>query len=68
MGSPQGAKASAAIYSLIETAKANGVHPGEYLTYIFTELPRTSSEKLHTLLPWNVQVAASNPVANDAVT
>ena len=68
MGSPEGAKASAAIYSLIETTKANGVHPGEYLTYIFTELPRTSSEKLHTLLPWNVQIAASNPVANDAVT
>jgi transposase/regulator of replication initiation timing len=59
MGSPDGAKASAAIYSLIETAKANCVHPGEYLTYIFTELPLTSAEKLHTLLPWNVQIAAS---------
>ena len=53
MGSPEGAKASAAIYSLIETAKANGVHPEEYLRHIFTELPLTSTENLHRLLPWN---------------
>jgi len=64
MGSPEGAKASAAIYSLIETAKANGVHPGEYLSYIFTELPLTSEEKLHTLLPWNVKIMAGNQLAS----
>jgi transposase len=60
MGSPEGAKASAAIYSLIETAKANGVHPGEYLTHIFTELPLTSAENLHTLLPWDVKIVAGS--------
>ncbi len=60
MGNSEGAKASAAIYSLIETAKANGVHPGEYLTHIFTELALTPLEKLDTLLPWNVKIVASN--------
>jgi hypothetical protein len=34
-----GAAASAKLYSLIETAKANGVEPHAYLTYLFTRLP-----------------------------
>lgn len=63
MGNAEGARASAAIYSLIETAKANGVHPGEYLSHIFTELPLTAVEKVHTLLPWNVKLVATDPAA-----
>ena len=38
-GSPAGAHASAAIYSLIETAKAAGVEPYLYLRYLFSNLP-----------------------------
>ena len=38
-GSPRGAHASATLYSLIETAKANGVEPYRYLRYVFTKLP-----------------------------
>jgi transposase len=38
-GSPRGAHASATLYSLIETAKANGLEPYRYLRYIFTKLP-----------------------------
>lgn len=38
-GSPVGAHASATLYSLIETAKANGIEPYRYLRYIFTKLP-----------------------------
>jgi len=38
-GSPRGAKASAAIYSLIETAKANGLEPYAYLRVLFERLP-----------------------------
>jgi hypothetical protein len=34
-GSPKGAKASAAVYSIIETAKANGLNPYKYLNFIF---------------------------------
>ena len=37
--SQKGAKASANLYSLIETAKANGINPYEYLMRVFKELP-----------------------------
>lgn len=40
---PKGAKASAAFYSLIETAKANGIGPNSYLKCIFTKLPHAKS-------------------------
>jgi len=36
------AKASANLYSLIETAKASGLQPYAYLRHIFTELPKQS--------------------------
>ncbi len=32
---PRGAKASASIYSIIETAKENGLHPFKYLMHLF---------------------------------
>ncbi|MFH2044119.1 MAG: IS66 family transposase [Pseudomonadota bacterium] len=38
-GHPRGAKASAIFFSLIETAKANGLEPYSYLRYIFNYLP-----------------------------
>ncbi len=37
------AKASANLYSLIETAKANGLNTYDYLTHIFKELPNVHS-------------------------
>lgn len=50
---PSGAQASAAIYSLIETAKANGLSPYEYLQFVFETLPTLDEEDdLDTLLPW----------------
>jgi len=52
--SQAGAKASANLYSLIETAKANGLNPYEYLKRIFKELPNAQSvEQVENLLPWN---------------
>jgi transposase len=52
---PLGAHASAGIYSLIETAKANGHEPYRYLCYLFDELPKrkTREEKL-ALLPYRL--------------
>ncbi|XKH59638.1 IS66 family transposase [Halomonas sediminis] len=49
---PRGAEASAAIYSLIETAKANGLSPYDYLQYVFETLPTLNDDELTTLLPW----------------
>lgn len=50
-----GAHASAGLYSLIETAKANGHEPFKYLTYLFDKLPRLTRpvEKLG-LLPYQL--------------
>ena len=51
-GNPRGAKASATLYSLIESAKANDIEPYRYLRFLFEKLPFTSSEDDYkTLLP-----------------
>jgi transposase len=48
-----GANASARLYSLIETAKANGLEPHGYLTRLFTELPSAHTlEDIEKLLPF----------------
>ena len=50
-----GATASARLYSLIESAKANGVEPHLYLSKLFTELPTAkTTEHFEALLPWNL--------------
>ena len=52
-----GAKASAIIYSIVETAKANNLKPYEYVEHILTELPErlndTDRTFLDDLLPWS---------------
>ncbi len=51
-GAPRGAHASAALYSLIETAKANGLEPYAYLRHLFERLPCTTTEaERKALLP-----------------
>jgi transposase len=53
--SQAGAKASANLYSLIETAKANGLNPYEYLKRVLKELPNAKSvEDIEKLLPWEL--------------
>lgn len=57
--SQAGAKASAALYSLIETAKLHGQEPYRYLKQVFTELPKAQGlEDIECLLPWNVANAS----------
>ena len=57
-GSPNGAKASAALYSLIETAKANRLQPYEYLRYLLEKLPHAETEKDYkAFLPQNIAPA-----------
>jgi hypothetical protein len=50
---PRGARASAVIYSIVETAKANDLIPFEYLTYLFEQLPNLGNRDLDELLPWS---------------
>ena len=51
----KGAKASANLYSLIETAKLNGLEPYRYLQHVFKELPKAQTlADIELLLPWFV--------------
>jgi len=53
--SVKGVKASANLYSLVETAKANGLEPYAYLRHLFTELPKAETvEAIEALLPGNL--------------
>lgn len=57
-GSPDGAKASAAFYSLIETAKVCGLEPYWYLRYLFERLPfAQGKDELRDLLPQRLDPA-----------
>ncbi len=57
---PKGATASAQIYSLIETAKANGQEPYAYLRHILERLPQVNSiEGYEALLPWNCSLTSA---------
>jgi hypothetical protein len=50
-----GAQASANLYSLIETAKANRVEPYRYLCELFTRLPQAQTvDDIEALLPWKI--------------
>jgi len=50
-----GANASATLYSIVETAKANGLVPFDYLNYLLTEIPTLQPiTNIDHLLPWNM--------------
>jgi len=56
---PAGARSSATIYSLVETAKENGLNPLAYLTYLFERLPNINLKDptaVDELLPWSAEV------------
>jgi hypothetical protein len=50
---PRGARASSVIYSVIETAKVNGLRVFEYLKYLFQVMPNMTGDNLDVLLPWS---------------
>ena len=53
--SPEGAESSCGMYSLIQTAKQNGIIPFKYLTALFEKAPLANSlEGWEKLLPWNI--------------
>lgn len=54
-GTPSGAEASATLYSLVETAKANGLEPYKYLRYLFEKLPfAKTADDYKQLMPGNL--------------
>jgi len=58
----KGAKASAMVYSIIETAKANGLNTYKYLEYLLKEMPDSDwmrhPENLDALMPWSNEAKA----------
>jgi transposase len=57
---PKGATASAQLYSLVETAKANGQEPYTWLRHVLERLPQARSvEDYEALLPWNCKPATT---------
>ena len=54
--SQDGAEATAFFYSLVETAKACGLNPFDYLETVFTKAPALREDEFDQLLPWNVNM------------
>ena len=56
---PAGVKSSAVLYSIVETAKANGLIPFEYVKYVLEQLPNinvNNTEAVDKVLPWSLDV------------
>lgn len=57
-----GAKASAIIYSIVETAKANSLMPFDYVQYLLEEIPQhmddTDFAFMEDILPWSEKLPA----------
>ncbi len=56
-GSDRGGERAAAIYTLVETAKLNGVDPQAWLADVLARLPDHPAKRIDQLLPWNWKVA-----------
>ena len=54
MGSDAGGERAAAIYSLVETAKLNGLDPQAYLREVLARIAEHPINRIEELLPWNV--------------
>ena len=55
MGSDAGGERAAAIYSLVQTAKLNGLDPQAYLREVLTRIADHPINRIDELLPWNIQ-------------
>jgi hypothetical protein len=53
-GSHGGGERAAGIYSLVETAKLNGLDPGKYLRDVFERIAEHPINRIEELLPWNI--------------
>ncbi|WP_330648374.1 IS66 family transposase [Enterocloster bolteae] len=63
MDTINGAKSSAIIYSITETAKANHLKPYDYFEYLLTEIPKHMADQnrlfIEDLLPWSPKLPES---------
>ena len=64
-GSDDGGESAAAIYSLIGTAKLNGIDPESYLRNVLSRIADHPINRIEELLPWNV-AASTQPQIHEA--
>jgi len=53
---PNGAEASSIMFSIVETARENGLKPYEYVKYLLEKLPSAKTSELETFLPWSESI------------
>lgn len=65
--SVKGVVASQVLYSIVETAKANNLHPFEYLKFLIDELSQNkqTTEKIQEVLPWSDKIPAHIRIKRD---
>lgn len=59
-----GAKSSAIIYSIVETAKENGLNPYKYLKFLFEQI-QLQNEDLESLKPWSSNIPEDLKIINN---
>ena len=64
-GSDRGGERAAAVYTLIETCKLDGVDPQAWLADVLARLPDHPAKRIVDLLPWNWE-AKARPVRTSA--
>jgi hypothetical protein len=60
-GSDGGGESAAAIYSLLGTAKLNGIDPESYLRNVLSRIANHPIKRIEELLPWNVAASLQLP-------
>ena len=56
---PNGAKASVILYSIMETAKECGLHPYRYLEFLLKTIPASPAGDVEYFLPWSHSIPES---------
>jgi transposase len=64
-GSDAGGERAAALYSLIGTAKLNGLNPEAYLRYVLEHIAEHPINRIDELLPWNIPVDPRSPLTSE---
>ena len=65
-GSDAGGEHAAAIYTLIGTAKLNGLEPQAYLTHVLSRIAEHPINRIDELLPWNMALDLNSVETRDA--